>query len=282
MTVPAILILILVSLIPLIYVLAISFTNSTMSKPFQEFVGFANFKAAFHDEVLGISLVNTLIFAISTTVISTLLGFILAFSLQQEKRLSGIFRTLALLPLFTPPVAVAMIWRLIYNPNSGMINHYLNKFGIYHGYIAFIGDPKLALPSIIFADVWQWTPFCFLLIFAALQSLPREPFEAAAVDGTTPGQVFRKLTLPMVAPALIVVFMFRMIIAFKVFDLVYMLTMGGPGNSTQVASFYIYRIGFQMFRTGYGGAVSILMLLFISIFTTLLTTGRSAIMKGQE
>jgi multiple sugar transport system permease protein len=282
MTVPAILILIIVSLIPLIYVLAISFTNSSMSKPFQAFVGFANFRAAFHDEVFGLSLVNTLVFALTTTILETLLGFILAFVLQQERFLSKIFRTLALLPLFTPPVGVAMIWRLIYSPNSGMINYYLMKLGLSHGFIAFLGDKNLALPSIIGADIWQWTPFCFLLLFAALQSLPREPFEAAAVDGTTPWQVFRKLTLPMVAPALIVVFLFRMIISFKIFDLIYMLTMGGPGNSTQVASFYIYRVGFQMFNTGYGGALSILMLLFISLFTTLLTTGRNMIMKGQE
>jgi len=284
MTVPAILILIVVSLIPLVYVLALSFTKSSMTKPLQEFVGFGNYRAAFHDEVLGISVRNTLVFAITTTVLETVLGFILALALQKERLLSKIFRTLALLPLFTPPVGVAMIWRLIYNPESGMINHYLMKVGLSRGFIAFLGDKKLALPSIIGADVWQWTPFCFLLLFAALQSLPREPFEAAAVDGTTPWQVFRKLTLPMVAPALIVVFLFRMIISFKVFDLVFMLTMGGPGNSTQVASFYIYRVGFKMFNTGYGAALSVLILLLISLFTTPLTIGRDLFMKriGQE
>jgi multiple sugar transport system permease protein len=282
MTVPAILILILVSAVPLVYVLAISFTNSTMAKPFQAFVGFANFKNAFHDEIFGISILNTLVFALSTTCITIVLGFILAFALQQEKRMSGIFRTVALLPLFTPPVAVAMIWRLIYDPNAGLLNYYMFKLGLSRHVIAFLGDPKLAMSSIILADVWQWTPFCFLLLFAALQALPREPYEAAAVDGTTSWQVFRRLTLPMVLPNLIVVFTFRLIISFKVFDLVYMLTLGGPGNATQVTSFYIYRLAFRMFNTGYGGAISILMLLFISVFTTLLTTGRTLIMKGKE
>jgi multiple sugar transport system permease protein len=284
MATPTILILIVVSLIPLVYVLVLAFTKSSMTKPLQEFVGLGNFRAAFHDEVLGISLVNTLVFALSTTILETLLGFAMALALHKERRLSKIFRTLALLPLFTPPVGVAMIWRLIYNPNSGMINHYLMKLGLSHHFIAFLGDKDLALPSIIFADVWQWTPFCFLLLFAAIQSLPREPFEAAAVDGTTPWQVFRKLTLPMVAPALIVVFLFRMIIAFKVFDLVFMLTMGGPGNSTQVASFYIYKVGFKMFNTGYGAALSLLILLLITLFTTPLTVGRDWFLRriGQD
>ena len=282
MTAPAILVLILISLVPLIYVLGISFTNSTIAKPFQDLIWFENFKHAFRDEVFGTSLLNTLVFALIVTIVETSLGFLFAFVLQKERILSGIFRTLALLPLFTPPVAVAMIWRLIYDPNSGMLNYYLTRSGLFSHLIPFLGDPRLAMPAIMCADIWQWTPFCFLLSFAALQSLPREPYEAAAVDGTSPWQVFTGLTLPMVAPNLIVVFLFRLIISLKVFDLVYMLTYGGPGNSTQVASFYIYRVGFKQFQTGYAGSLSILMLIFISVLTTLLTTGRNLIMKRQE
>jgi len=282
MVLPVFLILLIISLVPLAYMLGISLTNSTITKPFQGFVWFENYRKAFTDEVFGASLVNTLLFASVVTSVQTVLGFILAYVLHKEQSFSKPFRTIALLPLFTPPVAVAMIWRLILDPNSGMINYYMKTLGIFRDLVAFLGDPNLAMPSIMLADTWQWTPFCFLLCFAALQSLPHEPYEAAAVDGTTAVQVFWRLTLPMVAPNLIVIFLFRFLIALKVFDLVYILTFGGPGSATQVASFYVYRVGFKMFQTGYAASLSILMLLLISLLATLLTTGRNLIMKGQE
>ncbi len=282
MVLPVFIVLLLISLVPLIYVLGISFTQSTLSKPFNDFIWFENYKKAFTDEIFGASLVNTLLFAFIVTTIQTFLGFVLAFAMQKERKLSGLFRTLALLPLFTPPVAVAMIWRLIYDPNSGFLNYYMRQFGIFEKSVAFLGDPKLAFPAIMFADIWQWTPFCFLLCLAALQSLPRDPYEAAAVDGASAWQVFRRLTLPMVAPQVLVVFLFRFLIALKVFDLVYMLTFGGPGNSTQVASFYIYRVGFKQFNIGYAGALSILVLILISVLATGLTKGRDFLLRKLE
>ena len=182
----------------------------------------------------------------------------------------------------TPPVAIAMIWRLIYDPNQGLLNYYLLKWGLSSAPVAFLGERTLAFPAIMLADIWQWTPFCFLLCLAALQSLPRDPYEAAMVDGASAWYVFRRLTLPMVAPQIIVIFLFRFLIALKVFDLIYMLTFGGPGNTTQVASFYIYRVSFKQFQTGYGGALSILVLILISILATLLTKGREFLLSKVE
>lgn len=282
MVLPTFIILLIISLVPLIYVLGISFTNSTISKPFNEFALFDNYRRAFGDEVLGTSLKNTLLFAFVVTTIETFLGFLLAYIMRFEKKLGAFFRTLVLLPLFTPPVAIAMIWRLIYDPNQGMLNYYLLKFGITSEPIAFLGKTSLALPSIMLADIWQWTPFCFLLCMSALQALPKEPFEAADVDGASGSYIFRRLTLPLVAPNILVVFLFRFLISMKVFDLIYMLTFGGPGNSTQVASFYIYRVAFKQFQTGYGGALSILVLLLISVLAMALTKGRELILKRME
>ncbi len=279
MVLPTFIILLIISLVPLIYVLGISFTGSTMSKPFNDFIGFENYRKAFVDGVFGSSVINTLIFAFLVTTIQTFFGFILAFAMLYEKRLSGILRTLALLPLFTPPVAIAMIWQLIYDPNQGALNYYLQKFGLAHAPIPFLGSRTLAFPSVMFADIWQWTPFCFLLCLAALQSLPKEPYEAAQVDGASSWYVFKRLTLPMVAPQLVVIYLFRFLIALKVFDLVYMLTFGGPGNATQVASFYIYRVSFKQFQTGYGAALSILLLILISVLATFLTKGREWLLK---
>ncbi len=282
MALPTFIILLIISLVPLIYVLGISFTDSTISKPFNDFIWFENYKKALTDEVFGDSLVNTLVFAFVVTTIQTFLGFVLAFAMQRERKLSGVLRTLALLPLFTPPVAIAMIWRLIYDPNQGMLNYYMLKWGLVSAPVAFLGDKTLAFPSIMLADIWQWTPFCFLLCLAALQSLPRDPYEAAMVDGASAWYVFKRLTLPMVAPQVIVIFLFRFLIALKVFDLIYMLTFGGPGNTTQVASFYIYRVSFKQFQTGYGGALSILVLILISVLATLLTKGRELLLKRVE
>ncbi|KAA3647704.1 MAG: sugar ABC transporter permease [Chloroflexi bacterium] len=279
MVFPTLIVLLIIAVVPLIYVLRLSFTESTLSAPFKAFIGFDNFARAFSDETFGRSLVNTLFFAFTVTLLETLIGFVMALAFQSEKRLGGVVRTLALLPLFTPPVAIAMIWRLIYDPNSGLINHYLNNWGILETAVGFLGNPQLAMPAIMLADIWQWTPFTFLLCLAALQALPKSAYEAANVDGASNWQIFRRLTLPLVSPAVIVIFLFRFLIALKVFDLVFILTYGGPGSVTNVASFYIYRVGFTQFNTGYAAALSILVLLLISVVTTFMTVGRDLILK---
>lgn len=277
-----ILIILVVMISFLFYVIGLSVTDSTLSKPFKEFVGLANFRKALADQTFRASIGNTLVFAFGVTAIETFLGFVLALALYTEIRAGRVLRTLAMLPLFTPPVAVAMVWRLIYDPVSGFLNHYLFQFGLTERPIAFLGRADLAMPSIMAADVWQWTPFCFLLILAALQSLPAEPYEAAAVDGASSWQVFWRITLPLVTPSLIVTFLFRLIIALKVFDLVFILTYGGPGSATQVMSFYIYKVGFTMFKTGYAAALTLLVFLMVAIISTILTTGRELLMRWQR
>ena len=282
MAIPAWIFLAFFSIVPLIYDVSTSLTDSTLAQPFKDFIWFSNYKQAIVDENFGRSLLNTFLFAFVVTTLETLLGFILAYAVRGLRGLSSILRSIALLPMFTPPVAVSMIWKLIYDPNSGLLNHYLMDWGLTKGLIAFLGDPKLAFPSIMFADLWQWTPFCFILCYAALQALPKAPFEAAEVDGASSGMVFRRLTLPLVLPQVIVVFMFKLLISLKVFDLVYMLTFGGPGNTTQVASFYIYRVAFKQFNTGYAAALSFLMLLIIMIVANLFTKGREIFMRRSE
>lgn len=284
MVVPVIIMMLFVTIVPLIYVLGISLTDSTMAKPFQSFIGFANYKQAFQDDIFKHSIFNTLYFAFVVSIIETFLGFILAYTIMKIKSKGTVIfiSALSLLPLFTPPVATAMIWRLIYDPNSGLINHYMNKWGIFQRAIAFLGENNFAMPSIMFTDIWQWTPFCFLLSLSVFQLLPKAPYEAADVDGARPWQVFRRLTLPMIAPNMIVIFLFKFLIAFKVFDLVYMLTYGGPGTRTQVTSFYIYRVVFKMFNTGYGGALSIIVLVVISVLAMLVTNiQKHSIKKGE-
>jgi len=273
MVVPIIILMVFITIIPLIYVLGISFTDSTLAQSFQNFIGFSNYKQAFHDSDLRYSILNTFWFAFVVSIVETFLGFILAYSVIkiESKRTAAILSTLSLFPLFTPPVAAAMVWRLIYDPNSGLINYYMfSKWGIFSKVYAFLGENNLAMPSIMLTDIWQWTPFCFVLSLSILQLLPKEPYESADVDGASPWQVFRRLTLPMVTPNMIIVFLFKFLISFKVFDLVYILTYGGPGRKTQVLSFYIFRTVFKIFKPGYGGALSIIVLIVISVVAMLI------------
>lgn len=283
MIVPIILMMLVVTITPLIYVFGISLTDSTIARAFQNFIGFANYKQAFQDNIFKQSIFNTLWFAFAVSAIEIFFGFTLAFIVIKikSKGTAILLSTLSLLPLFTPPVATAMIWKLIYDPNSGLINHYMYKWGIFQRVVAFLGENNLAMPAIMFTDIWQWTPFCFLLCLSVFQLLPKEPYEAADVDGASPWQVFRRLTLPMVLPNVIIIFLFKFLIALKVFDLVYMLTYGGPGIRTQVTSFYIYRVVFKMFKTGYGGALSIIVLLTISVVAMLITTIHKKTLKGE-
>lgn len=281
MATPTIIAMLFFAAIPLVYVVGLSMTDSTLAKPFQDFVWFEQYKDALSDEILGRSILNTLIFAFGVTSLEVLFGFILALAIRGLGRFSGVFLTLALLPLFTPPIAVAMVWRLIYDPNQGLLSHYLLQWGITDKALALLASSKTALPAIMVADIWQWMPFTFLLSYAALKALPTDPYEAAAVDGASTLQVFRRLTLPLVAPSLIVIFLFKFLIALKVFDLVFILTYGGPGSSTQVVSFYIYRIGFTLFKSGYGAALSFIVLILISLIATVMTVGRDVIIGRQ-
>lgn len=269
-------------LVFLVYVVGLSVTDSTLAKPFKDFVGFANFTKAFNDAGFEKSIWLMLEFAFVVTIIETLLGFLFAMVLHTEVKAGRYLNTLALLPMFTPAVAVAMIWKLIYDPGSGLLNHYLLKWGIINTPIGWMGNSTYAMPGLMIADIWQWTPFCFLLILAAFQSLPFEPYEAAQVDGASGWQTFKRLTLPLVLPSVIITFLFRLLIALKVFDLVFMLTYGGPGDSTQVASFYIYKVAFTTFKTGYGAAQTVLVFLLIAVIATLLTMGRTAFMNRKK
>ncbi|MDX2138239.1 MAG: sugar ABC transporter permease [Chloroflexota bacterium] len=283
MALPVILILLVFSLYPFFYTLSLSVTESALARPFQEFIWLDNFRRGLEDSLFQTSIVNTLVYGFTSASLQLVLGFVLALFFYKSVKAGKYLRTLALFPFITPPVAVAMIWRLIYEPNSGLINYYLGQLGINPSQpIAWLGDPNIALLSLVIIDVWQWTPFVFLLALAALQALPHDPYEAAAVDGASAWQAFTHLTLPMAAPALIVIYIIRLIGAFKIFDQVYLLTFGGPGSSTQVASFYIYRAAFQQFDTGYASALTIILLVVLSITVAVLTSVRNRVRARYE
>lgn len=272
---PGLLAVAVVALYPLVALLALSASDSTLGQPFRAWVGLEQYRRAFEDSVFRAAVGKTVVFALAVTALEVGLGVLLAQLLQQVRRWGWLLRTLILLPLMTPPVMLALAWRLVLAPSGGLLNRWLQGIGWIDQPISFLGSPRLAFPSIAVADIWQWAPFVALLTFAALQLLPAEVDEAAALDGAGVWTRFWQITLPMLAPTLASAFLLRFIMAMKLFDLIYILTFGGPGFTTTVASFYIYRSAFQQFNVGYAAAMTILFGLTVGLVTLPVTRLRS-------
>ena len=229
-----------------------------------EFVGLKHLETALQDPVVPVALRNTLVFVIAVVIIETLLALTISILVSRSHHLVGLYRTVLLIPLLVPPIAIGTMWRLMYDYNYGFINQALAVFGIPGP--TWTADPKLAMPSIILVDLWHWTSFMFLIILAGLESLPQELNEAARVDGATESQIFRYITLPLLRPTLVTAVMLHTIFAFKVFDEIFLLTGGGPGTATEVISLYIYDVFSGQFRLGYASFLALGLAVIISVF----------------
>jgi len=244
--------------------MSVSEVDIVKGKTVWEFVGLKHLETALQDPVVPVALKNTLIFVIAVVLIETALSLLISILVSRSKHLVGLYRTVMLIPLLIPPIAIGTMWRLMYDYNYGFINQVLDLIGIAGP--TWTANPKLALPSIILVDLWHWTSFMFLIILAGLESLPLELNEAARVDGASEGQIFRFITLPLLRPTLITAVMLRTIFAFKVFDEIFLLTGGGPGTATEVVSLYIYKVFSGQFRLGYASFLALGLALIISVF----------------
>lgn len=204
---------------------------------------------------------NTITFVIGAVTLELILGLGLAILLQRLVRFQNFVRSTLLAPMFITPIAVGLMFRFLLNSELGVISHYLGEIGIS---IDWFG-PQLALFSIILIDVWQWTPFMVLMFLAGLESLPKAPFEAARIDGATAWLTFRSVTLPMLRPVITVAIIIRALDAFKVFEYVFAITRGGPGDATETIMYYIYQAGFRFFRMGEAAAAAFLLILVILV-----------------
>jgi multiple sugar transport system permease protein len=254
---PALVLFALLTILPLVNLFGLSFNDVEWlnREAVWTWVGFDNYAAIASDTLFRAGVTNTMILAVVAVSIQMVLGFWLALLTTQVTRGRLIYRTVFLLPVLVPGIVIGAIWKLMYSYDFGILNQIVALFG--GDPVDWLGSSDIALLSIIIVDVWHWTPFCFLLMLAALESLPRDIYEAAEVDGATGWQTLRHITLPLMVPAIVVTFIFRTILAFKMFDQIYLLTGGGPGTSTEVVSFTIYRRFFTEDQTGYGAAISI-------------------------
>ncbi len=254
---PAVAYLLLLTIYPLIYSVQVALTTTAAGAGSPTL---KNFVRLFHDRLFFISLLQTAVYTAVALTVEFLLGLVLALGVHAAGDRRTWFRPLLLVPMLLPPVVVAVIWRLIYNPEFGLINGTLKSAGLPTRSLTWIAGEKTALASVILVDVWQWTPFMFLLLLAALQSLPQEPYEAARVDGASAWQTFRLVTWPMLKPAVLVAVLLRGMDLLRVFDQIFILTQGGPGFATETASLFIYRTAFRFYDLGYASVLSFVLL----------------------
>ncbi len=258
---PAALILCAVLLYPLLYALRLSLFEFSLARPYlgETFVGLRNYVDIFTRADFWRALGRTLLLTGVAVNVELALGFGLA--LLMNRPLAGItvFRTMAALPVFLTPVAVGYTWKFILSTDFGVLNHVLGLAGF--GPYSPLGSVTAALPTIMVVDIWQHTPFALFLCLAGLKGLPPEPFEAARIDGATPWQVVRHLTIPLLRPVILVILAIRSYDVLKTFDTVYVLTGGGPADASTVLSVLLYREAFVQLNTGYAAALSWVVLL---------------------
>ena len=271
---PSAFLMIAFSILPIINLVVLSFLNVSWSGGRADIsaAGLTHYAALPADALFLVGLYNTLIFALFAVAGQMVLGFVLALLTSRARRGRVLYRTVFILPILIPGIVIGAIWKLLYNTDFGLINQAFALIGL--GPFDWLKSADTALMSVIIVDIWHWTPFCFLLFLAGLESMPQDVYEAAEIDGANWWQELWYVTLPMMLPTIVVTLAFRIIVAFKVFDEVYLLTSGGPGTSTEVVSFTIYQRFFTEDRVGHGAAMSVVVIFLVSLLLILALSAR--------
>ena len=260
MLMPATILLVGLTLFPFIVSLILSFTDYSLLRPGQtKFIFLDNYIELMKTDEFWIALRVTVVFTVLAVSVQVVLGVVFATLLHNENTNVSLLRTLYLLPLAITPIAATFTFRLMFNPSLGVLNYFMKLLGLEPQ--AWLASPNTAMLSLIIVDTWQWTPFILLICLGGLASLPNEPFEAAKVDGASSWQIFTKITVPMLYPFIGLALLFRSIDAFKTFDIIYVLTSGGPGILTRTLNLYAFKHGIEYLSMGYAGSIAIVMLI---------------------
>lgn len=256
------------SVYPLLYSLWLAFHQWDLQTPGTNVIWFENFSAALRDNRLRAALGNTVVIVLVGVALEFFLGLALALMLVDSVKLKRLVLPIFILPVMMVPVVVGLAWRMLWDNQYGAVNYVIRFLFGSDINIVWLGQKHTALIAMIVTQVWQWTPFMFIILLAALSSVNPELYEAAALDGAGWWRTLLDITLASIRHIIAVALLFRALDAFKIFDLVYMFTQGGPGTSTETVSWYIYRLGFQFFRMGYASAISYLILIMLSVVAT--------------
>jgi multiple sugar transport system permease protein len=263
---PAVALFVVLTLYPAVNLLrmAVSTIEFTQGAEIWTFTPLRNLALLRADEVIPPAVRNTLVFVVVAVAVEMVVGLALALLVAGVKRGKGLMRTVMILPILVPPVAIGSMWKLMYNYDFGVFNQMLTAVGLPPA--NWLGSTALALWAVVLVDVWHWVPFVFLILFAAVEALPVDVLEAARVDGATRWQLLRRVILPLLWPAIVVAMLFRTIHAFKVFDEVYLLTSGGPGTSTELLTLHLYKVFFEQNQLGYGALLSLALIAAVVAF----------------
>ena len=274
---PALLLLVVTTTVPLVYLLWTSLQRIDLSMPWLSgFAGLENYAKLGGDRRFWSSLWLTFVYTGTTVVLQVVVGLGLALLVMQVRAGQALLRVAAILPIVLAPVVAGLFWRsLVLAPDFGILDFVTRALGL--GSFNWLGDPQLALVSVIAIHTWQWTPFAFLVLLASLAALPPDIYEAARLDRAGPWQRFRYITLPLIRPAIVIVVILRMVTALSAFAAIYAATGGGPGSATEILNLYAYRLSFTELSLGFGAAVATVLL----IITLAVSFGLFALRRGR-
>jgi multiple sugar transport system permease protein len=255
---PALVVMLLLTLYPMLNVLFTSFQDYNYITDARKWTGLGNYRDLLGNELFQRSFMNTIVYCIGTTLVEVTLGILLALLFYGEFRGKSSFMIAVILPMMLSTMVVCAVWKTLYHYDLGLFNYLLKSIGL--GRIGFLIDGDKALASLALVDIWQWTPFAFIVIQAGMASIPSEIFEAALIDGASSRQRVLRVTLPILRDQILLLVLLRTIDTFKIFAKVFALTRGGPGNATETTSFFIYREAFSYFKLGRSSAASIITL----------------------
>jgi multiple sugar transport system permease protein len=267
---PAVLLILALSVYPLIFSIWVAFVNYDFQIPGHAFVGLGNFQQILDDPLAWSSLLTTVLLGLAAVTVEFALGLGLALATVDKFRGRGLVISILIVPLFISPVIVGQSWAMFLQRPFGPADYLLSKLLGHPVTISWLTEAPWNFVAIIVADLWQWTPFMFVILLAGLAAIPPHLYEAAELDGVSSAQAFRYVTLPQLAPIIWLAITFRLLDAVKLFDVIYMLTGGGPGTMTYTTAFYLYQIGFQQFHLSAATAGSWLFLLLLAAVITIL------------
>jgi len=262
------LVLVAIIILPLLFTIRVSFSSWDVFQPGLDWIAGANYGRLLEDARYWGALGRLMIMAVGTVLIQYTLGFALALLVWGDLKARRFFRVLFLVPMMTTPVIMSVIWRTVFHESIGPLNGLLQALGLQG--VPWLSEPALAFASVMMVEIWQWTPFMFLLLLAGLVSLPREPYLAARIDGAGPIRTFFAVTFPAMAGISIAAILIRLIEASKIMESVYVMTSGGPGTATETSTYYIYIRGLRDFQLGYASALSVTYLVIMIISLTII------------
>jgi multiple sugar transport system permease protein len=268
-TLPAVLFVLLMMLFPIIYTVRISFFEWSMSATTPpKWVGLSNYLALLQDNRFWHAVGSTFYFTIAALAAEVVLGVAIAVLLSRNFRGKNLVKTVFLLPMVATPVAMGLVWMLIYEPSIGIANIMLKSLGLKP--LLWLASPNQVIPSLILVDVWEWTPMIALIVMAGIATLPSDPYEAADVDGASAWTKFTAITLPLLRPTIIVAAMLRLIDVLKTFDIIYATTQGGPNFASETLNLYGYVLGFQYFKLGMASSLLVIFFALVMGLTLLM------------